>query len=59
MFVAIAAVSDASYVFLAGAIAPALRTASSTVRYGGYVAAGVYFGLGLYAALSSTRVPKQ
>jgi threonine/homoserine/homoserine lactone efflux protein len=50
LFVGIAAVSDACYVLLAGAIAPMLRGRAAAARRGRYVAAAVYFSLGLYAA---------
>jgi threonine/homoserine/homoserine lactone efflux protein len=57
LFVATAATSDAAYVFLAAAVAPALRTDGAAARRGRYLAAAVYLGLGVYAALSGSRTP--
>ncbi|MDN3922234.1 LysE family translocator [Roseateles violae] len=58
VFVAVAAISDAGYVLLAATLAPALRSAQGAARMGRYVAAAVYFALGLYAALTGTRPAK-
>lgn len=55
IFVATAAVTDSGYVLLAAALSPALRTSRSALGYGRYVAAAVYFALGIYAALSASR----
>lgn len=52
LFVAIAAVTDAGYALLAGAMKPRLRGAAGSVRF---VAALVYFALGLYAAFGGQR----
>jgi threonine/homoserine/homoserine lactone efflux protein len=55
IFVATAAVTDSGYVLLSAALSPALRTSRSALGYGRYVAAAVYFALGIYAALSASR----
>jgi threonine/homoserine/homoserine lactone efflux protein len=52
LFVAIAAVTDSGYALLAGWTKPLLRGAAGSGRW---VAALVYFGLGLYAALGGQR----
>lgn len=49
VFVAIAAASDALYVVAAGALAPRL---AGGARWGRWIAAVVYVGLGLYALVS-------
>jgi hypothetical protein len=45
-------------VLLAGSIAPALRARGGFARHGRFVAAAIYFGLGLYASLSGSRTVK-
>ncbi len=55
LFVAIAAASDTAYVLLAGALAPALRASGRAAQRGRYLAAAVYLGLGVYAALAGSR----
>lgn len=52
IFVAIAAATDSAYALLAGGMKPLLRGAAG---HGRYVAALVYFALGLYAALGGSR----
>lgn len=51
-FVAMASLTDTTYVFLAALLAPALRSRRS-VRRARYAAAATYVGLGIFAALSS------
>ncbi len=58
IFVGIAALSDSGYVLLASALAPALRASRTAIGVGRYVAAVVYFTLGIYAALSGSRPVK-
>jgi len=58
IFVAVAAASDSGYVLLASILAPALQTSRGAVGLGRYVAAIVYFALGIYAAFSGTRPSK-
>ncbi|MFT3820601.1 MAG: LysE family translocator [Rubrivivax sp.] len=58
IFVAVAAASDCGYVLLASALSPTLRSSRRAVSLGRYVAAAVYFALGLYAALSGSRPGK-
>jgi threonine/homoserine/homoserine lactone efflux protein len=58
IFVAIAALSDAGYVWVASALAPALRAARGVVGLGRYLTALVYFTLGVYAAASGSRPGK-
>jgi threonine/homoserine/homoserine lactone efflux protein len=55
LFVAIAAASDSAYVLLARAVVPLLRGRRGSAGWGRFAAAAVYFGLGLYAALSGGR----
>ena len=50
LFVIMAAATDSGYVLLASALSPALRTSRSTLVFGRYLSAAVYFGLGIYAA---------
>jgi threonine/homoserine/homoserine lactone efflux protein len=50
LFVAIAAVSDTAYALLAGAIAP--RLAGRVPRWGRWLSAGAYIGLGVLTALA-------
>jgi threonine/homoserine/homoserine lactone efflux protein len=57
-FVVVAAATDSGYVLLASALSPALRTSQSTLRRGSYIAAAVYLGLGIYAALSGSKPGK-
>lgn len=52
LFVAVAAATDSAYALLAGIMKPLLRGAAG---HGRYVAALVYFALGLYAALGGSR----
>ncbi|MDR7332583.1 LysE family translocator [Roseateles asaccharophilus] len=52
IFVAVAAATDSAYALLAGVMKPLLRGAAG---HGRYVAALVYFALGLYAALGGAR----
>lgn len=58
IFVGIATCSDTAYVLLARVAAPLLHRARAGVRLGRYAAAGVYFGLGLWTALSTPGAPK-
>lgn len=55
VFVGIAAMTDSAYVLLAGVLAPALRAGSALASRGRYLAAAVYIGLGIYAALAEYR----
>ncbi len=55
VFVCIAAMTDSAYVLLAGVLAPALRAGSALASRGRYLAAAVYVGLGIYAALAEYR----
>lgn len=55
IFVCIAALTDGFYVLLASRLAPALRGGSALAARGRYVAAAVYVGLGIYAALVEYR----
>jgi threonine/homoserine/homoserine lactone efflux protein len=58
MFVVLAAASDAGYVLVAAAVAPALRAARGVGGLGRYLSAAVYFALSIYAAVSGSRSPK-
>lgn len=58
LFVALAALSDTTYVLLARAVAPVFRSTKAVARYGSYATACVYVSLGLYAALSGSRPAK-
>jgi len=58
IFVVVAAASDAGYVLLASVLSPALRASRRSAGLGRYVAATVYFALGIYAALSGSRPGK-
>jgi threonine/homoserine/homoserine lactone efflux protein len=58
IFVGTAAASDAGYVLLASTLAPGLRASRGTPGLGRWVAAMVYFTLGIYAALSDARPGK-
>ena len=58
VFVALAAASDAGYVLIAAAVAPALRAAPGVGGLGRYFSAAVYFALSIYAAASGSRSPK-
>jgi threonine/homoserine/homoserine lactone efflux protein len=55
LFVLVAAVSDSCYVMLAGGIAKALGSRVRTGRLGRYVTAGIYAGLGIFAALTDAK----
>ena len=55
IFVAIAAVTDATYAISASAIAPSLRGAGRVRSLGRYISGGVFIGLGLLAAFSGNR----
>jgi threonine/homoserine/homoserine lactone efflux protein len=54
-FVAIAACTDTAYVLAAGAAAPALGTLGRARALGRYATALVYFGLGLFTALTDPK----
>jgi len=54
-FVAIAACTDTVYVLAAGAAAPALGTLGGARVLGRYATALVYFGLGLFTALTDPK----
>ena len=54
-FVAIAACTDTVYVLAAGAAAPALGTLGRARALGRYATALVYFGLGLFTALTDPK----
>ena len=58
VFVALAAASDAGYVLVAAAVAPALRAASGVGWFWRYFSAAIYFALSIYAAASGSRAPK-
>jgi len=58
IFVGVAALSDAAYVLVASALAPALRASQGVVGLGRYVTAMVYLALGIYAAVSGSRPGK-
>jgi threonine/homoserine/homoserine lactone efflux protein len=58
IFVAMAAASDAGYVIVAVAVAPALRAAVGVGWLGRYFSAAVYFALSIYSAVSGSRSPK-
>lgn len=58
IFVAVAAASDSGYVLLASALAPTLQASRRAVGLGRYLAAIVYFALGLYAAFTGSRPSK-
>ncbi len=55
VFVGIAALTDSAYVLLAGALAPRLRAGGAMAARGRCLAALVYLGLGVYAALAEYR----
>ena len=71
LFVLVAASSDAVYVMLASRVAPAFGSAKGAIapvggsgryagcgRYGRYLAASTFIGLGLYTALAGPRADK-
>jgi threonine/homoserine/homoserine lactone efflux protein len=58
LFVLVAAVTDAIYVLIAARVAPRLVEATRYGRYGRYLAAASFIGLGLYTAFSSQRAVK-
>jgi threonine/homoserine/homoserine lactone efflux protein len=55
VFVVIALCTDTVYVFVAASLAGGIRRRSRWRPYGRYVSAGTFMGLGIYAALSSSR----
>jgi threonine/homoserine/homoserine lactone efflux protein len=55
LFVAIAAGTDAAYALGASAVGPRMSPAGHLATLGRWVSAAVYFGLGLYAALSGAH----
>lgn len=55
LFVAIAALTDTVYALTAGAVAPRLARTGSLRASGRWLGAGVYLGLGLFAAVSGSR----
>jgi threonine/homoserine/homoserine lactone efflux protein len=58
IFVAIAAVTDTAYALAAGAIAPALTRARGIRVLGRHLTASAFIGLGLFTALSGSRLVK-
>ena len=58
VFVAIALCTDSVYVLVAAALAERIRRRSRWRPYGRYVSAATFMGLGVYAALSSSRAGK-
>lgn len=58
LFVAIAATTDSIYAITAGAVAPFFERAKNLRSFGRYVSAAAFFGLGLFAALGSSRAGK-
>ena len=58
LFVLVAASTDTVYVLAAGRIAPALVGLKGARRYGSYMTASVFIGLGIYTALSGPRTSK-
>jgi threonine/homoserine/homoserine lactone efflux protein len=58
VFVALAAASDAGYVLIAAAVAPALRATPGVGWLGRYFSAAVYLSLSIYSAASGSRSPR-
>jgi threonine/homoserine/homoserine lactone efflux protein len=58
VFVAIALCTDSLYVLIAASLAHSIRRRSRWRPYGRYVSAATFMGLGVYAALSSSRAGK-
>ncbi len=57
-FVLIAAMTDTGYVLAATLVAPAIGTSHRSAALGRVATAGIYFGLGIFTALSGTRATK-
>jgi threonine/homoserine/homoserine lactone efflux protein len=55
MFVTVAVATDTLYALGASAVAPTLTRSSALRPIGRYLGAGVYFGLGLFTALTGSR----
>ncbi len=55
VFVATALCTDTLYVLTAAAVAGKLRRRAASRRYGKYLAATSFIGLGIYAALTNPR----
>jgi threonine/homoserine/homoserine lactone efflux protein len=55
VFVSIALCTDTVYVLMSSGVALSLRHRSAWRRYGKYLSAASFFGLGMYAAFASPR----
>ena len=57
-FVLVAAMTDTGYVLAATLVAPAIGASHRSAAWGRVATAGIYFGLGIFTAVSGTRAAK-